>query len=277
VYDSFMARMEEVKTKLVDFSGGGVRFTGHSHRFDYEMILVLDGTIGLQLDRKRHYHLGAGDFVLIPPGSFHWMWCEEPPGRYFNYLFQGDLELFRDISRAGPFSLAPLSTHGGVLQEKIDSLDKKFGTLDGEFYFLWTAGLMERIGRHRLHEKPLAERVMGGFEDKIRRIFADLIEENPRDRLSGGELSSAIGLERSYLSRRVKQFTGKTLMKIYYEELFEQAAMILSRGSSVKEAAYRFGFADPYHFSRKFKQIRGISPSLFSGQKKESPPGDSEL
>ncbi|MBN2626009.1 MAG: helix-turn-helix domain-containing protein [Spirochaetales bacterium] len=266
-----MARMEDVKTKLVDFSGGGVRFTGHSHRFEYEMILVLEGAIGLQLDRKRHFHLGEGDFVLIPPGSFHWMWCEEVPGRYFNYLFQGDLELFREVSRAGPFSLAPLSAHLGILREKVYSLEKRYGILEGEFYFLWTAGLMQRIGRHRLHEKPLDDRIKGGFEDIIRRIFADMIEENPGVRLSSGELSSAVGLERSYLSRRVKLFTGKTLMEIYYEELFEQASCFLSRGASVKEGAYRFGFADPYHFSRKFKQIRGISPSRLGEQKKEPP------
>lgn len=259
---------------MVDFSGGGVHFTGHSHRYDYELILVLEGVIGLQLEKRRHYHLGKGDFVLLAPGIFHWMWSEAPPGRYYNYIFQGDLPLLEELAGAGPFSLTGLSSHLQDLMGSLSRRERGYGVLRDPYYFLWTAGLLERICRHGLHREPLTIRGKGGFEDRLRRIIADRIEDDPGARPTAEELAGLVGLERSYLARRVRQYTGRTLMELYFRELFEQAALFLEGGASVKECAYRFGFANPYHFSRKFKEMRGVSPSGWPSGKgiKKGPP-----
>ncbi len=260
-----MAYLSETKGKLVDFSGGGVRFTGHSHRSEYELILVLDGKIGLQTERKRYFHLSREDCVLIPPGKFHWMWNEQDPGVYFNFLLQGDLTVLAQVSGAGPFSLTSLGSYLFILRDRLKGEGRKFGMLKDEFYFLWTAGLLERIDTLRIHENPLSMPSGGNFEQRIRRIMADMIEGSPSERPTVGELASRLGLERSYLTRKIKTFTGLSLMDMYYQELFSQARLLIEGGASVKEGAYYYGFANPYHFSRKFKEVTGVTPSECKG------------
>lgn len=44
----------------------------------------------------------------------------------------------------------------------------------------------------------------------------------------------------------------------------EKAKEILREGGSVKEASFSVGIQDPYHFSKQFKSITGISPSVYS-------------
>jgi AraC-like DNA-binding protein len=42
------------------------------------------------------------------------------------------------------------------------------------------------------------------------------------------------------------------------------AAELITRANfSVKAAAVEVGFEDPYHFSRVFKRVHGVAPSLF--------------
>lgn len=41
------------------------------------------------------------------------------------------------------------------------------------------------------------------------------------------------------------------------------ASLLLSGGAGVKEAAKRVGYGDPYHFSRRFKQLMGMPPEQY--------------
>lgn len=50
-------------------------------------------------------------------------------------------------------------------------------------------------------------------------------------------------------------------MTLYYQVKMEEATTLLRRGESVKETAYQMGFANPYHFSRKYKELCGQAPS----------------
>jgi AraC-like DNA-binding protein len=36
-------------------------------------------------------------------------------------------------------------------------------------------------------------------------------------------------------------------------------------GPTIKEIAHRVGYHDPYHFSRAFKSVHGVSPKAFRG------------
>jgi AraC family transcriptional activator of pobA len=43
-----------------------------------------------------------------------------------------------------------------------------------------------------------------------------------------------------------------------------QAARALQRNDTlIKQVAFELGFADPFHFSRAFKKVFGLSPAAF--------------
>ncbi len=68
----------------------------------------------------------------------------------------------------------------------------------------------------------------------------------------------------SSLRRRFKEATGCSPAR-YFTRMKMQAAQarLLTTADSVKQIALGLGFADPYHFSRRFKQTSGLSPRTY--------------
>lgn len=41
------------------------------------------------------------------------------------------------------------------------------------------------------------------------------------------------------------------------------AEMLISTGLTLAQVAARFGYVDPFHFSRRFKALNGMSPDAY--------------
>ena len=78
------------------------------------------------------------------------------------------------------------------------------------------------------------------------------------------ELAEFCHLSTDQLRRNFMRHTGM-LPKQYIEELKirQAAALLLDSRLTVTEIAARFGYLDPYHFSRRFKQRVGVSPEKY--------------
>ena len=46
------------------------------------------------------------------------------------------------------------------------------------------------------------------------------------------------------------------------------ASLLLTTGNLVKNIAFELGFENPFHFSRAFKSVYGISPESFVKQRR---------
>ncbi len=67
-----------------------------------------------------------------------------------------------------------------------------------------------------------------------------------------------------YLNQVVKRVMGVTAKSIIQEQLLIQASRDLKfSNESIKEIAFKLGFAEPEHFSHFFKKSTGKTPSLF--------------
>jgi len=76
------------------------------------------------------------------------------------------------------------------------------------------------------------------------------------------EIARATGLEESSVCRLFRRYQGTSPYQYLLRRKMNLAAeFLIEHGGLVKEAAQRVGFADPYHFSRCFKSVHGISPS----------------
>ncbi len=78
------------------------------------------------------------------------------------------------------------------------------------------------------------------------------------------DLARALGLSRATLYRRLKGLMDQSLMDWTWELRLEQAAILLSQGvGSVSEVAYGVGFKSIAHFSNRFHDHFGMSPSAY--------------
>jgi ABC-type Fe3+-hydroxamate transport system substrate-binding protein len=81
------------------------------------------------------------------------------------------------------------------------------------------------------------------------------------------KLAALVGLNPEHYSRIFKKYKGVSPIDYMTELRMEQAKQLLHQTSgSIRAIAKQVGYEDPYYFSRRFKQIVGVSPSGFVHQ-----------
>ena len=91
-----------------------------------------------------------------------------------------------------------------------------------------------------------------------------LIDEDPHAITSLREVCMRMGVETSGLCRIFKRYQGISPYQYLLRRKMSLAAQeLIHTGGLIKEVAERLGYSDPYHFSRLFKSVHGISPAPF--------------
>jgi AraC-like DNA-binding protein len=88
-----------------------------------------------------------------------------------------------------------------------------------------------------------------------------LIDVRAEKLVALGDIAAAIGIKPTSVCRLFRRFQGTSPYQyLLRRKMIQAAEYLVETGGLVKEAAQRVGFADPYHFSRCFKAIHGVSP-----------------
>ncbi len=91
------------------------------------------------------------------------------------------------------------------------------------------------------------------------------MENNYLEIASIAEVAAKCFVVPAYLSRLFKRFAEESPLQLLTRLKMGRAAALLSnRNLLIKQVAEKVGFADPYHFSRVFKRVYGISPESFT-------------
>lgn len=105
----------------------------------------------------------------------------------------------------------------------------------------------------------------GGPEEIVRLVQAFLRENYTKD-LSLEEISRNFNFTPAYLSKIFLKHAGEPPSRYVISLRINEAKHLLSRQRhlSIREVGERVGYADPYYFSRIFKQVTGVSPKDFA-------------
>ena len=111
----------------------------------------------------------------------------------------------------------------------------------------------ERMAAQHSHSEALVEKARF------------LMEENILGDLNVNRMGESLGVSVSHLSSVFKSYTGMTPYQYFISIKIRRAKELLeNRDLTIKEVAFRLGFADQYYFSRLFRSKTGISPSRWS-------------
>ena len=106
-------------------------------------------------------------------------------------------------------------------------------------------------------------------EDLLERVRQYIDEHISDDGLTIPSIATEMGMGRTSFFSRFKELAGISPQDYLIHYRIAYAKKLLSVGGmSVAEVAYKCGFADPKYFSRVFKKIEGVSPSVI-GKTKE--------
>ncbi|MGC4072716.1 MAG: AraC family transcriptional regulator [Nibricoccus sp.] len=215
--------------------------------------------------------IGGGEKRLIGPGSV--VVCrrttalematepERPMVKYFLCL-SGD-EGVKRLARAGLAAdrVSVLSAHGEV-RSVLNDLVRE-GQRPGSRAAEICGVLFELLVLKLAEVAPRAGETSEGEAARENFLRCKALFDEQAERLMTLEEAAAKAqLDVSSVCRLFRRFQGISPYQYLLRRKMNLAAEFLVDGRGlVKEAAQRVGFADPYHFSRCFKSVHGVSPS----------------
>ena len=106
---------------------------------------------------------------------------------------------------------------------------------------------------------------------KIKIIIVQLIhygKEKPTNQNFSEFISSEIGIEYSQLSKLFSEIEGNTIEHYIIEQRIERAKeLIVYDELTISQISYLLNYSSPQHLSKQFKQITGLTPSVFKSIK----------
>lgn len=115
-------------------------------------------------------------------------------------------------------------------------------------------------------------------EDEFLKKVMAVIQQNLSDsRFEVTNLCAEIGLSRMQMHRKLKAITGQSSVELIRSVRFKKAAQLLETSSmNVSEVMWEVGIESTSHFSRTFKSIYGVSPSIYMKEKRKNCQKNSE-
>lgn len=115
-----------------------------------------------------------------------------------------------------------------------------------------------------LRPMPLPKAGEGGADDVRLARADDWIRANLHRDIGVADIAEAAGLSTSHLTRLFTEWTGQSPKAYLRLRRVELARRLLADVDlSIKQIAMRTGFKDPFHFSKTFRQIDGLSPTQY--------------
>lgn len=232
---------------------------------DHYLIHLITSGKGVYETSGESYFLEAGHAFLIRPGTLvHYQADAQDPWEYYWVGFQGsDAHALLDLCGFKNTPVLNLLPHTNRLRLDISAIHRMRGRdiasdvrMTGALYLFLSSliSLGSDAGRQHAKESPLKraqQYINGNFFDTI----------NVQD------IARHAGVSRSQLYRLFMQETGVSPIAYLLKKRISVACSLFETHSlSVAEAANSVGFTDPLYFSRVFKQIKGVSPSVYREQ-----------
>jgi signal transduction histidine kinase/ligand-binding sensor domain-containing protein/DNA-binding response OmpR family regulator len=159
------------------------------------------------------------------------------------------LESGADAYMTKPFSIE-------LLEKTVSNLIKSRETMRNNYSGNQMQGTSINRTEMRSADDKLLERVMKVVNDNISNA-----------ELTVDEVAAQVGISRVHLHRKMKELTNQTTRDFIRNVRLKMAADMLSQKKySISEVADLTGFSNPNSFSVAFKELYGVSPSVYMDQ-----------
>jgi AraC-like DNA-binding protein len=224
--------------------------------FEFYSISHLLGNEGVYIDsEKREYKIRQGQVIIVTPGTMH---------NYggINGEFVESFLLF-----TGP--VADQLRDAGIISNVICDMGK-VPRLNKVIDLALDPSIASQIQANITLQQILMDLYHTNKRIKSNKQYPCLIQlldeiMHTSDRWwTVSEMAEYCNVSDAHFRHIFRQYTGQSPKQYIDERKIRQAAELLcSSVMSVHKIAERFAYRDPYHFSRRFKQITGFSPEHY--------------
>ncbi len=220
----------------------------HKHNC-YEIIFYRKGA-GKFYAFDKSISVSPGKFVIVPPHTIHSSQYTEKAETFyikgaFNHIFSfsSPTVVLDNTEKAGEFLVKMIFENRFSSPEYLSSLSN---------------ALAHFILQNVQTEKSISL-ILQDIIDKISYNFYDA-------NINMGEILEKSGYAKDYVRAQFKLFTGKTPVEFLTEMRINHACYLIDiykESVPLTEIAEKCGFADYMYFSRRFKQLMGMSPKNY--------------
>lgn len=232
-------------------------FAGHRHQH-CELNAILSGQMEITCD-ENIYHLYAGDFILLPPHSFHrnrvtgtgtaqmivihffadgmllsgkaYLAAMTPEQRQLLELFRGDMEIRQGFGNGTCLSVA-------------QSARKLF-----EVFLCYSSN------------SPIVREVPFDEKSETYHTAVRFMRSNLESPITLTDIALACRVSRTTLKGVFSCYTGMGCMAFFAQLRLERAKQLLEDGMRCSEVSNVLGFSSQAYFSKCFKAFYGVLPS----------------
>ena len=264
----------------------------HNHNY-VEIVYVAAGSCE-NLFEKSSFPMKRGDVCILAPNAMHALSCTNDGSCILNMMINRRFfdKRFLSLLRGGELLVEYLE---GILFEREVSPYILFPTgEDALLQNIARAMLTETIHMPYAYERALALTIGQFLLQLVRDYEAEAIvpgkSGSSQNELIVGVLSylsvhynqvtladtaKYFGYSPSYLSRIIREQTGKTFNTIIAQLQMEQAIRLMDSGArNLTEIAQEIGCFDTSHFNKKFKAAYGVSPRQYMESRQQEKQGE---
>jgi len=245
--------------------GHGVNTTGRLRSYDGAALVLVTRGEGLYKDASRKKSVvKQGDAILVFPGTPHWYGPQK--GQIWDEVYVAfDGPLFDAWFRSGLLSPEnPIRHLGTAIDDKASWLllwiEKFVEMRDQKQQLQAIVALMGFVSEIALGEgmRPSEQNTWLGKAQGI--LCHDLRSEVNLD-----NVAKEMGMSYEAFRKRFLAYAGVSPLRFRNGRKIEAAKQLIrySPQTSNKEIADALGFSDEFHFSKRFRQIAGVTPQAF--------------
>lgn len=263
----------------------GFVFIPHMHEL-FEILYVERGRPQFFAGGKR-YDCESGDFMVFNSMDIHACLYAEAPYKSRTVQFGSGMVSSKYADVCDHKYIQPLFQKKISFTPRItgdETLYDLFAAVEEEYYGqkpgyeLAAKGLLlsllTHLYRHHLEKSERPSNAMNSELNQNRfNYIVDYIGQHYTEEIRIDELTKALFIDRSYVSRIFKQHAGKTILEYANSLRIMNATNLLKETDlSISEIALQVGFSDINYFSRMYKKLMGINPAAVRAAHKNRPP-----
>ena len=244
----------------------------HLHN-DYEIVYVKNGSGKIVVEGHQQTYKD-GVLVFLSPNIPHFSFGNQEKADNYEIVIQFDeafiankLSSFPEFSTV--IQLAKNANQFLIfdqdLKDKMEGHFKLLDTLSKEDKLIRVLSIMVKLANSNQYKQLLNETISQQYLNygRIKSVL-DYINTNYANNISTQDAARQLGLTTNSFCRVFKQTTNKSFLDYLNEFRIHKAVNLIENTDyTISEIIYQCGFNTPSYFSKKFRQLKKISPKAY--------------
>lgn len=242
-------------------------FTSHFHD-EYAIGVTLSGAQDTKYQRQ-HQYMPAGTICVINPGELHTGFAHDLDIGWKYRMFYPSVELIQEVAEelgktpTHPIFFPQLVINNPALFRQMLLAHQQFEdttTSKLEREVLLFDILRHLITRHADDTQPITSRIT---HPAYLQRSKDYIDAHYDKDITLQQIADTVHISRYHLLRMFQTHFGVSPHTYLTHRRITEAKIRLRSGQPITEIAHAIGFVDQSHFTKRFKQITGITPKQY--------------